>query len=300
MIPDSLLEDRQRALADLVLLECTELRLVKLGFWNVHVLTEACRQNKWSEAGITRDREERRTNLMVEERGDGELQTWPTRACLRLGRRRRVLAAQKVWRALFDRIPQQSFLFSLVSLQFSSSTSKNGPVKAKGKGWRRQGVHDSLDRYQEAAVFPRRLPEVVHFEGCVRPRLAPLSFILTEISSGIFPREPRSRKKANKGSSAPTNFYYAKDIAYLAHEPVLRRLREHKAFAKKLARALGRGEWSSAKSLEENKPVYRLDHIIKERCVPSTRPSLQALNSNTHLGIRHLLTQCVISTTLSA
>ncbi|KAH9857869.1 Pescadillo N-terminus-domain-containing protein [Lenzites betulinus] len=85
------------------------------------------------------------------------------------------------------------------------------------------------------------------------------------ILKGIFPREPRSRKKANKGSSAPTNFYYAKDIAYLAHEPVLRKLREHKAFAKKLSRALGRGEWSSAKSLEENKPVYRLDHIIKER-----------------------------------
>ncbi|CAL1696035.1 unnamed protein product [Somion occarium] len=85
------------------------------------------------------------------------------------------------------------------------------------------------------------------------------------ILKGIFPREPRNRKRANKGSSAPTNFYYAKDIAYLAHEPVLKKLREHKAFAKKLARALGRGEWSSAKSLEDNKPVYRLDHIIKER-----------------------------------
>ncbi|KAH9025083.1 Pescadillo N-terminus-domain-containing protein [Lactarius hengduanensis] len=85
------------------------------------------------------------------------------------------------------------------------------------------------------------------------------------ILKGIFPREPRNRKRANKGSSAPTSFYYAKDIAYLAHEPVLKKLREHKAFAKKLARALGRGEWSSAKSLEDNKPVYRLDHIIKER-----------------------------------
>lgn len=85
------------------------------------------------------------------------------------------------------------------------------------------------------------------------------------ILKGIFPREPRHRKRANKGSSAPTSFYYAKDIAYLAHEPVLAKLREHKAFAKKLARALGRGEWSSAKSLEEQKPVYRLDHIIKER-----------------------------------
>ncbi|KAJ6519522.1 Pescadillo N-terminus-domain-containing protein [Mycena sanguinolenta] len=85
------------------------------------------------------------------------------------------------------------------------------------------------------------------------------------ILKGIFPREPRSRKKANKGSSAPTSFYYAKDIAYLAHEPVLKKLREHKAFAKKLSRALGRGEWGDAKNLEDNKPVYRLDHIIKER-----------------------------------
>lgn len=96
---------------------------------------------------------------------------------------------------------------------------------------------------------------------------------------GIFPREPRSRKKANKGSSAPTSFYYAKDIAYLAHEPVLKKLREHKAFAKKLSRALGRGEWSSAKSLEENKPVYRLDHIIKERCA-SVRFVCQSSASN--------------------
>lgn len=88
----------------------------------------------------------------------------------------------------------------------------------------------------------------------------------TDVQPGIFPREPRHRKKANKGSSAPTSFYYAKDIAYLAHEPVLQKLRDHKAFAKKLSRALGRGEWSSAKSLEEHKPVYTLDHVIKERC----------------------------------
>ncbi|KAG2062016.1 hypothetical protein BDR06DRAFT_901413 [Suillus hirtellus] len=85
------------------------------------------------------------------------------------------------------------------------------------------------------------------------------------ILKGIFPREPKHKKRANKGSTAPTSFYYAKDIAYLAHEPVLNKLREHKAFAKKISRALGRGEWSTAKNLEDNKPVYRLDHIIKER-----------------------------------
>lgn len=94
-----------------------------------------------------------------------------------------------------------------------------------------------------------------------------LQSIQFRLCTGIFPREPHSKKKANKGSTAPTSFYYAKDIAYLAHEPVLKKLREHKAFAKKLSRALGRGEWSSAKSLEDNRPSYRLDHIIKERRV---------------------------------
>ncbi|KAJ7900024.1 Pescadillo N-terminus-domain-containing protein [Mycena olivaceomarginata] len=86
-----------------------------------------------------------------------------------------------------------------------------------------------------------------------------------QCSLADFPSLVHPQRKANKGSSAPTSFYYAKDIAYLAHEPVLKKLREHKAFAKKLSRALGRGEWSDAKNLEDNKPVYRLDHIIKER-----------------------------------
>lgn len=106
----------------------------------------------------------------------------------------------------------------------------------------------------------------------VVPRRSPL----TQTATGIFPREPRNKKKANKGSSVPTTFYYAKDIAYLAHEPVLKKLREHKAFAKKLARALGRSEWSSAKSLEDNKPVYTLDHIIKERCVRRRRAHVRS------------------------
>lgn len=44
-------------------------------------------------------------------------------------------------------------------------------------------------------------------------------------------------------------------------------MREHKTFAKKLSRALGRGEFGLAKNLEESKPVYRIDHIIKERLV---------------------------------
>lgn len=85
------------------------------------------------------------------------------------------------------------------------------------------------------------------------------------IFKGIYPREPRNKKKANKGSTAPATFYYTKDIQYLLHEPVLGKFREHKTFAKKLQRALGRGEVSDAQKLESNRPKYTLEHIIKER-----------------------------------
>lgn len=85
------------------------------------------------------------------------------------------------------------------------------------------------------------------------------------IFKGIYPREPRNKRKANKGSTAPTTFYFSKDIQYLMHEPVLAKFREHKTFAKKLTKALGRGEVYAAKKLEENRSTYKLDHIIKER-----------------------------------
>lgn len=85
------------------------------------------------------------------------------------------------------------------------------------------------------------------------------------IFKGIYPREPRNKKKANKGSTAPVTFYYAKDIQYLMHEPILQKFREHKTFAKKLTKALGKGEIGDAKRLEENRPKYKLDHVIKER-----------------------------------
>lgn len=85
------------------------------------------------------------------------------------------------------------------------------------------------------------------------------------IFKGIYPREPRNKKKANKGSIAPVTFYYTKDIQYLLHEPVLDKFRQHKTFAKKLQRALGKGEISSASKLEQHRPRYKLNHIIKER-----------------------------------
>ncbi|KXH26710.1 pescadillo [Colletotrichum simmondsii] len=93
------------------------------------------------------------------------------------------------------------------------------------------------------------------------------------IWKGIYPREPRSKKKVSKSSTASTTFYYAKDIQYLLHEPLLLKFRDQKALEKKISRALGRGDVGDAKRLEKNaarpeetgKPRYTLDHVIRER-----------------------------------
>jgi hypothetical protein len=85
------------------------------------------------------------------------------------------------------------------------------------------------------------------------------------ILKGVYPREPQSRKKVNKGSTPNSTFYYTKDIRFLLHEPVLRTFREQKTFAKKLARALGKEDYTKAKDLTGHRPRYSLDHIVKER-----------------------------------
>lgn len=93
------------------------------------------------------------------------------------------------------------------------------------------------------------------------------------IWKGIYPREPRSKKKVSKSSTASTTFYYSKDIQYLLHEPLLQKFRDQKALEKKISKALGRGDVGDAARLEGNavrpektgKPSYTLDHVIRER-----------------------------------
>ena len=93
------------------------------------------------------------------------------------------------------------------------------------------------------------------------------------IWKGIYPREPRNKKKASKTSNASTTFYYTKDIQYLLHEPLLQKFCEQKALEKKISKALGRGDAGDAHRLEKNanrpektgKTKYTLDHVIRER-----------------------------------
>jgi len=86
------------------------------------------------------------------------------------------------------------------------------------------------------------------------------------IFKGIYPREPRNIKKANKSATHSTTFYYTKDIQYLLHEPLLGKFREQKTVDKKIARSLGRNEVQDAMRLEKQAtPKIKLDHIVKER-----------------------------------
>lgn len=85
------------------------------------------------------------------------------------------------------------------------------------------------------------------------------------ILKGIYPHEPKHKKKVNKGSTAARTFYLLKDIRFLLHEPIVNKFREYKVFVRKLRKAYGKSEWNTVERLKDNKPNYKLDRIVKER-----------------------------------
>lgn len=85
------------------------------------------------------------------------------------------------------------------------------------------------------------------------------------ILKGIYPREPRGRKRAQRGGSGVKILYYKKDIQFLMHEPVIRTLRELKVHGRKIGRAKSMREYKTMKHLLSKHPTFTLDHIVKER-----------------------------------
>ncbi|XP_043273790.1 pescadillo homolog [Venturia canescens] len=85
------------------------------------------------------------------------------------------------------------------------------------------------------------------------------------ILKGIYPREPRNRKRAQQGRSGIKTLYHIKDIQFLMHEPIIWKLREYKIFNKKVGRAKAMQDFASMKRYLRNHPTLKLDHIVKER-----------------------------------
>jgi pescadillo protein len=82
----------------------------------------------------------------------------------------------------------------------------------------------------------------------------------------VFPREPRNRKRAQKGNvSKVSTLYYEKDIRFLLHEPIVNKFRDFKVFLRKLKKAQEKKNWDTVERLRDNKPKYTLDTIVKER-----------------------------------
>ncbi|KAG1714281.1 Pescadillo [Nymphon striatum] len=96
------------------------------------------------------------------------------------------------------------------------------------------------------------------------------------IIKGVYPHEPKSKKNV-PGSQNSKTFYYLKDIQFLSHEPIIQKFRDFRSFVKKYKRSLGKDDKELANKLKRNKPVYKLNHIVKER-YPTFIDSLRDLD----------------------
>ncbi|KAL2631875.1 hypothetical protein R1flu_016561 [Riccia fluitans] len=80
------------------------------------------------------------------------------------------------------------------------------------------------------------------------------------ILKGIHPREP---KKKFEGQNK--TYYHVKDINFLAHEPLLEKDRELKAYEKKIKKAKAKKNRELAERFTRLRPTFTLDHLVKER-----------------------------------
>ncbi|XP_068629461.1 pescadillo homolog [Battus philenor] len=85
------------------------------------------------------------------------------------------------------------------------------------------------------------------------------------ILKGIYPREPRNRKRAQKGAGGIKTLYHTKDIKFLLHEPIIWKLRDLKVYQQKIRRARASKEYGQMKKYFRDYPSINIDHIVKER-----------------------------------
>ncbi|XP_050094553.1 pescadillo homolog [Anopheles aquasalis] len=85
------------------------------------------------------------------------------------------------------------------------------------------------------------------------------------ILKGIYPREPKNRARAQKGSQDIKILYHKKDITFLLHEPIVWTLRDRKIYNRRIAHARAKKNLALRDIRQQNFPQLKLDHIVKER-----------------------------------
>ncbi|CAN1263296.1 Pescadillo homolog [Linum perenne] len=80
------------------------------------------------------------------------------------------------------------------------------------------------------------------------------------ILKGVFPREPKKKVRGNNQT-----YYHVKDIAFIQHEPLLEKLREQRAYERKVQKALAKKNKDLATRLRTREPTYTLDRLVRER-----------------------------------
>ncbi|KAJ1294027.1 hypothetical protein BS78_01G115800 [Paspalum vaginatum] len=80
------------------------------------------------------------------------------------------------------------------------------------------------------------------------------------ILKGVFPRQPKKKVEGNHKT-----YYHMKDIAFLAHDPLIEKFREIKVHRKKVKKAVAKKNRDLADRLLNRPPTYKLDRLVLER-----------------------------------
>lgn len=85
------------------------------------------------------------------------------------------------------------------------------------------------------------------------------------ILKGVYPVEPKNKSKLTGGNTRRKTYFFTRDIQMLMNEPILLKFWDFKVFMKRLTRAKGRHDLEKFQQVNENKPIYKLDTVVKER-----------------------------------
>ncbi|XP_063697380.1 pescadillo homolog [Culicoides brevitarsis] len=85
------------------------------------------------------------------------------------------------------------------------------------------------------------------------------------ILKGIYPREPKNRRKAQRGATDIKILYHRKDINFLLHDPLIWTLRDIKIWNRRIKYAHSIKDAKLKRVRIEKYPKMKLDHVVKER-----------------------------------